>query len=220
MAPKVVEALLGTRFRGREFLRSPLARGPPACCLLHPSRSQVPASQHGPRRQVPGPQHVDRGTSRESIVCSLFHKSAAGCSRDLQAHLEQWGISSSVRVPLGCQHALGRAGGGQPKHAGHRLRGPGAVVGLECARHARSRPQARTPSPLAWPCLRCPSSASRTASARLHTLACSMSRLAFLRACTAWGEHWAHMSQHCHACCCRELPCCAETPRVLIPQYG
>ena len=26
MAPKVVEALLGTRFRGREFLRSPLAR--------------------------------------------------------------------------------------------------------------------------------------------------------------------------------------------------
>ena len=117
-----------------------LGAGPARGCLLHPSRSQVPASQPEPRHQVPGPQHVDRGTSRESIVCPLFQQAAAGCSRDLQAHLEQWGINSSVRVPLGRQHALGRAGGGQPKHAGHRLRGPGAVVGLECARHARSRP--------------------------------------------------------------------------------
>jgi len=45
VAPKVVEALLGTRFRGREFLRSPLARGPPAavCSTLAGHRSRHPS---------------------------------------------------------------------------------------------------------------------------------------------------------------------------------
>ena len=48
MAPKVVEALLGTRFQGRDFLRSPLVRlDAPQKCQHHPAGIAVAAHHLG-----------------------------------------------------------------------------------------------------------------------------------------------------------------------------
>jgi hypothetical protein len=106
VAPKVVEALLGTRFRGREFLRSPLARGPPAaaCFALAGQRSRHPSMGlaikcQGASTWTTGLQ--DRAWSVHQSNRPL--RAAAEASR----RLEQGGVSGSAPVPPGRQHAWG-----------------------------------------------------------------------------------------------------------------